>query len=148
MIEFIQDIPKTTEWLRAKPEKLRAGMRSAMQRIGIMVLATVQRKLSGEVLNIRSGKLIRSAHTFVEEDGNSISAVVQAGALAPYGAVHETGGTFTIPLHMSTSRKGKRFPVRAHQATFPQRAFMAPALEENNAAINAEIARATAEGLN
>ena len=54
---------------------------------------------------------------------------IEGGTDLVYGAVHETGGTFSIPGHIRTHKKtGFRIGVRPHTATYPARPFLAPAL--------------------
>jgi phage gpG-like protein len=135
MVELSINVDSAVKYFEQIAGNLEGGFRAGFERIAIQILATVQRKLSGEVLNIRSGKLFRSATSRVEETGDSISAIVEAGALAPYGRVHEYGWSGTIPEHMSASRLGKAFLVKAHEAKFPERSFMRTSLQENEAAI-------------
>jgi phage gpG-like protein len=90
--------------------------------------------LSGNPLAQRSGKLKGSVRYEVSDRGDTVVGRVMAGGgIAPYGMVHEYGGVFQIPRHLSMSRLGNAYSVRAHQARFPQRAFMAPSMTENEA---------------
>ena len=98
-------------------------------------------------LHQRSGNLIRALNVApVETTGHTVSSGV--GDNLEYAAVHEFGGTFDIPAyyrHVSIKvaralgYKGngrvnsdalERGLVRAHTATYPKRAFLAPALED------------------
>ena len=142
MIELKVEATQIEAWIKGVMEGLPENFRPSFQRIAFQVLASVQRKLSGEVLQVRSGKLLHSAHARVETTTDSIAAIVQAGALAPYAWIHEYGATVTVPEHMSTSRLGKKFVVQAHQAVFPERSYMRTSLTENQAWILDEIDRA------
>ena len=117
--------------IRATGQRVHASLVMAFTRIAIgLQQYIVTQKLEGQVLHHRSGKLIRSIQQHIEDSGNTIAAVVQAGSLAPYAAVHEWGGMFNIPEHQSFSRAGRAFSVRAHTATFPERSFMRSSLRE------------------
>ena len=58
---------------------------------------------------------------------------VDVGSDLAYMAVHETGGTFLRRAHTRLTPSGGLARVRAHSATFPQRPWLAPALDEENA---------------
>jgi len=135
--------------LRTASRRLHDSLRVAMARIAIGLQSYIMtQKLEGQVLHHRSGKLVRSIQQHLEENGNTISAVVQAGTLAPYAVVHEWGGTFLIPAHLSHSAQGREYWVREHTATYPERSFMRsslreyrdPALREIRAAIQEAVA--------
>lgn len=119
-------------FLQGSAEKFQGAMERAFARIAVRLQNyIVTQKLRGPVLHYRTGNLARSVTQRVEQQGNQISAIVQAGGLAPYAGVHEYGGTFTIPEHMSASRLGTKFLVRQHTATYPERSYMRTSLEEN-----------------
>jgi phage gpG-like protein len=149
-----------TEVVAARLRGRGAGLRSSVQecfgRIALWLQRDIQTNaLEGQVLHHRSGKLIGSIRQWLEWGGNytgagpfTISAVVQGGGgVAPYGEIHEYGGTFTIPAHMSTSRLGNPFQVRAHSATFPERSFMRSRLHEGEPMFLSWIERAVGEGI-
>ena len=118
--------------ITAKGKALHTSLLIAFARIAIGLQAYIKtQKLQGQVLAHRSGKLTRSIEQQVVDQGRTFTAVVQAGSLAPYGAIHEYGGTFQIPEHMSHSRLSqKTWTVRSHTATFPERSFMRSSLKE------------------
>lgn len=115
------------------------------------------RKLEGDPLHHRTGKLQSSVQALpaVVDAGVIAGGVYQAQAVAPYGIVHEYGGTFEIPEHtrrIGFDARGRRVKlltrhglvsqrkqiasvgegiVRAHTATFPERSFMRSSLLEN-----------------
>jgi len=54
---------------------------------------------------------------------------VEVGTKVPYAAVHEFGGTYKIKTHRAKSKRtGESWTVKAHTAHFPERPFLAPAL--------------------
>lgn len=106
-------------------------------------------RLSGDPLNRRTGRLSRSVAPFARTDGTRVEGGLSSNV--PYAHVHELGGTFQIPAYTRrparTKTAGGRFrkrteeqqtssiTVKAHTATFPQRAFLKPALEANRTQI-------------
>lgn len=67
-----------------------AGFKGAQR---IVNIAT--KKLRGEVLNVRSGTLIKSLRAYKIDRDSAMAAVI--GPAAKYGAAHEVGAT--IPAH-------------------------------------------------
>jgi len=130
--------------ISAKGKAMHASLVQAFTRIAIGLQGYIKtQKLQGQVLEQRSGKLSRSIIQTVTDAGRTITAIVQAGSLAPYGAVHEWGGTFNIPEHMSHSSLSKKeWTVKAHTATFPERSFMRSSLSEYRARALHEIEQA------
>jgi phage gpG-like protein len=111
--------------------------------------------LSGSPLNRRTGTLSRSITGSATREGNRV--IGKVGSDVVYAHVHERGGVFEIPEHMRRTGYGARGAritmltksgnvraavksmtrgvVRAHDATFPQRAFLAPSLTDRREAI-------------
>jgi hypothetical protein len=82
--------------LGAKGEKISVSLQQEMDRILADILLRVQAKLSGEVLQTRTGNLLKSAR--IEQkatvEGKSIKGTVSVGAglAQAYAAVQEYGG--------------------------------------------------------
>jgi len=112
-----QKLDKVSPGLVARIQK---GVRALI----IKMQSTIQTsKLSGQVLNRRSGKLSDSLHHEDRIEKGAIVGEVYTGKEAPYAKVHEWGGTFTIRQHTRQTTMGETI-VREHQATFPERSFM------------------------
>lgn len=102
-------------------------------------------RLSGDPLNRRSGRLSRSITPFAKLENGRIVGGLSSNV--PYAHVHELGGIFTIPEYTrrparSRTAAGKfrkrteeqqvsSVTVKQHTATFPERAFLKPALVAN-----------------
>lgn len=141
----------------AVPLELVRTVSTMMGRLTIeMQRQIVMEKLRGAVLHWRTGKLARSVHQDVQVDGSQVVGSVYAGKDAPYGMVHEYGGTFQVPSHQRTvvmhqgrqiaarqiTRKSRRaallaaastvrtVTVRAYTVTYPERSFMRTTLAE------------------
>jgi hypothetical protein len=120
-------------------------------------------KLEGNPLQHRSGRLQSSVNyvpATIVDDTTVEGSVNGGGGLAPYGIVHEEGGTFQIPEYtrrsarsasggvvrlltkggLTSQRRQINFVrtdivVHAHPATYPQRSFMRAGLDEQSANI-------------
>ncbi|MDO5686756.1 MAG: HK97 gp10 family phage protein [Neisseria sp.] len=116
------------------------------------------RKLSGQVLNKRSGTLARSIDQTLNADADRI--IGEVGTNLFYARVHEYGynGTANVKEHLrrvtqawGKSLKQPKFAtVRAHAraVNFPERSFLRTALEDLRPAIEQEITAAVERGLN
>ena len=66
---------------------------TTMRKIGIRLQGTMMRKVSGDLLNVRSGRLRRSLYYLVVEDDKNTYVSAGANLLkAPYGRIHDLGG--------------------------------------------------------
>ena len=121
-------------------------------------------KLSGNPLHQRTGNLSKSINIKPRTPAVSDKSVkTSVGTNLEYGRVHELGGTFLIPAYMHPGRvanadikeagiktKGGTFRyesylVRAHNATYPRRAFLEPSIQETNTRFVSEIQKAIDE---
>lgn len=106
------------------------------------VRAMATENVSGKVLNVRTGTLRERITAMVEE--SSLRGIV--GNSVKYAAVHEFGGTFQIPAHPRRTKTGSTI-VRAHDATYPERAWLRPALADNHETIKGLFQRAVQRAL-
>lgn len=120
--------------LRAIPEILK-DLRMRLTRLLVRMQTYVKTyHLSGRTLRRRSGNLSRNIFYDVADVHEGLLGRLYVGSGAPYGYVHEKGGTFAIPQHTRMQTHAWRHKldppiqviVRAHTATFPKRAFMQP----------------------
>ena len=135
-------LAKLTRMTPAVRNQLILGMQASTIKLQGYVVAN---KLSGDPLKRRSGDLSNATQQDVEAtEDNVIGKVTNNMA---YAHVHEDGGIFQIPAHMmrwshavtklwgNENAKRKVLKVRgtaevkAHTATYPQRAFMRPSYE-------------------
>ncbi len=73
---------------------------------------TVMKKLSGDVLNIRKGNLLRSIVAQNSDDGQVITGQVYGDTSVKYGAIHEFGGTIHVPEIVPVKAKSLAFEVK------------------------------------
>jgi phage gpG-like protein len=129
--------------------RVRAAVEREVRRITIDLQRRVkEKKLSGQVLNVRSGRLRRSINQRVRVLGDSIRGTV--GTNVNYGAAWERG--FTVPERdiFPKDKKalfwpGARHPVaHVHQAERKEaaRPFLVPSLDEMRVEIPRRILRA------
>lgn len=145
--------------LDAIPESVRATLIAKVYALQVLVGGTVKRRLSGEVLNVRSGDLrasINDSDPPVVTGSSVLGRVTQSGDVK-YGRIHEKGGT-TKP-HVIEAKKGKAlaflvggkmaFARRVNHpgSKIPARPFMAPSLAEHAEEISMGLKRAIVDGL-
>lgn len=127
-------------WLDGIGRKAQQNVADAVKRSGDDLAVRVQTtKLSGQKLNIRTGRLINSIRSDFTQDVNSATSVVSTDV--PYAAVHEYGfqGVVTVRAHLRTMTQAfgkpvipRKISVREHtmRMNLPQRSFMRSALED------------------
>lgn len=135
-------------------EKGKAALGMSVQRLTLKLLAKVKsEKLTGQVLNVRTGRLRRSINQRVERNSQGIFGKV--GTPVKYGRAHELGETVTVKAHLRTIKQawGKKLrqpkvvQVREHTVKYPERSFLRSALREMEPGIRAEMRRALIEGM-
>jgi phage gpG-like protein len=114
-------------------QRITSRLRDAIQRAALDLMSYVKaQKLTGQVLNVRTGRLRRSITQRVEvEAGGKIVGLV--GTNVSYGRVHELGFKGRVNVRGHTRKvKGKAVPIRAHsrQVDIPKRPFLGPSLNE------------------
>lgn len=112
----------------------------------------VVRKLSGEVLNVRSGALRASIKSEIIDNGYT-GRVFSSGV--PYAAIHEYGGIIDHPgsnlLQVFRAPDGKMvftMFTRPHQIPIPERSYMRSSLNEMRDEIVARLTQATKNAAN
>jgi phage gpG-like protein len=147
MLEAVIDSAAVLERLAQFGPRLQAGVERSIRQIVIQGQSEIVRdKLhGGNPLFARSGNLSRAVQQSVEADGDAITGTIGVDRTAPYGAVHEYGGTFDVREHIATSKLGKQFTVKAHSVTYPERSFMRSWLSENRTKLVAQVEQAALE---
>jgi phage gpG-like protein len=151
----IDGLDPLTARLGALPQTLSERLAQEVERLAGVLRDCVERKLTGEVLRQRSGRLAASIAVDVERNGLAVAATI--GSDAPYAAIHEYGGV--IPAHeiLPQSARALAFPWRGRQRFFkrvqlpavamPERSFLRSALDETAPEIRAAIAQAAVEAV-
>lgn len=142
------------------PDGLRRELRREVSKQTLMLEALVKRKLSNDVLRVRTGNLRASIHSVVDEGPTSITGKVASSGDVKYAAIHEFGGTIKHPGGTPfMSFEGQTFfvskqkaanlnlPVtRPHDIPIPERSFMRSSLAERRAAIIEGLTNAAKRG--
>ncbi|OMR00741.1 hypothetical protein AQ718_12655 [Burkholderia pseudomallei] len=154
---------KNASVVQRRVGKLVPNVRSALvQRVQRLAIAlqgrVVADKLSGQVLNVRTGRLRRSINQAVTTTDTTITGVVSTPV--EYAPAHEYGflGVVTVKEHLRqvTQAFGKPLKtpvtatVREHpmHMHFPPTSFLRSALKEMHDEILEEIQQAVSEGVN
>ena len=101
-------------------------------------------KLTGQVLNVQTGRLRRSLNSRITVAGDNITGTV--GTNVEYARIHEYGGTVKEHLRTITQAFGRPLKrpvvVKVHAYTLPERSFMRSGLKDRRAHIEGRLAAA------
>jgi phage gpG-like protein len=143
--------------LAAMPERIRGVLADKANSLAAKLQAKIQQKLSGGVLNQKSGALARSIYATIDDAPADVSVTLATSADIKYAAIHEYGGM--IPPHQIVPDKAKAlaFLVGGKQAfaarvnlpaiAMPERSYMRSSLAEMAGEIRDELSEAVAEVL-
>lgn len=114
-------------------------------------------KLSGQVLNRKTGRLMRSIHSKVEQMAKAVYGIVYQSSDVPYGRIHELGGRTAphviLPKKASVlafNWKGENVFFRRVNhpgSVFPERSYMRSSLREMSEEISLGLKQAVVEGI-
>jgi len=125
--------------LATMPERIRDALSGKANALAAALQAKIQQKLSGAVLNQKSGALARSIAATVDDSSANVSVSIAAADIK-YAAIHEFGGI--IPPHEIVPDKAKAlaFVVGGKQVfaarvnlpaiAMPERSYMRASLAE------------------
>jgi phage gpG-like protein len=135
-----------------KAERIVAAVRGEMPAVvGNLLAYILDQKLSGQVLNQRTGNLKRSGFTEVTEGATDTTGYVGFGRTVPYAAIQNYGGT--IPevsgKLMVFERAGATVFTMRHRAfDLPARNFLESSAIEQEPVIREEFRVAVEEAVN
>ena len=141
--------------LAGMPDQVRQALSNKANMLAVALEAKIQQKLSGGVLNMRSGALARSIIATVDESSTDISVRIGTSGDLKYAAIQEFGGT--IPPHEIVPDKAKAlaFAVGGKQVfaarvnlpavTMPERSYLRSSLAEMAEEIREEFGAAVLE---
>ena len=136
--------------LRSYGDKVQTAIVQSVGRSALRLQREVmQNRLSGQVLNVRTGNLRRSIHQQVTNTGGAVIGEVNTNVR--YGAAHEYGFAGTVNVKASLRQVRQAFgrplknpryvQVRAHSRNvrLPERSFLRSALRDMKPMIEADL---------
>lgn len=136
--------------LRSYSDKVQTSIVQSVGRSALRLQREVmQNRLSGQVLNVRTGNLRRSIHQRVTNTGGAVIGEVNTNVR--YGAAHEYGFAGTVNVKASLRQVRQAFgrplkspryvQVRAHSRNvkLPERSFLRTALRDLKPEIEADL---------
>lgn len=127
--------------------RTRDALRKSVSRLALELLAKVKRdKLSGQALNVRTGRLRRSITQRVTVTGATVQGIV--GTNVEYAKFHEYGQT--VKGELKKKREGFKAGLKASRPALstgdlPPRSFLRSALNDMEPRIREEFAQAVKE---
>jgi phage gpG-like protein len=145
MIDVEFDVQAVQDALLGQADALRGALE-----------ARIQQKLSGEVLQIRSGALAASIISSIENDGSDTSVSISSTGV-PYAAIQEFGGKTAAHDIVAVKAKvlefsaggGQVFARTVHHpgSTIPSRSYLGSSLAEMRDEIESGFKQAVLESL-
>ena len=155
MVSTAIDATAAIEGLRAWRGRLRARFRDGFVQSAAALLALVRAKLSGEVLQARSGALRASMRADVAETRAGFDLRVASDGSVAYARIQEYGGRIAVPEIAPRNAKALVFAyggrvvfakaARAHAVNIPERSYMRSSLEDFAPVFADSIRRITAD---
>lgn len=143
--------------LDAMPQKVHAALLKKVTELAFKLESKIKIKLSGEVLNVRSGALRASIANQVNDTSTSVTGRAFSSGDVRYAKVHEFG--LTIPAHEIVPSKASALAfmmggkqvffkhVNVPAVTMPERSFMRSTLGDMQSEIVDGLKAAVREGL-
>lgn len=153
MLDIRYEADQMVDAIESKAERIFEAVRAEMPiEVGNLLAYILDSKLSGQVLNQRSGNLKRSGFTEISQEGNDVIGFVGFGRTVPYAAIHNYGGKIDIPevtgRLMVFERAGATVFTMRHRAftvNMPARNFLESSAEEKAPEIREGFNQAVAE---
>ena len=145
----LEGAPELLASLQEKPGLLETAIKAKTDELGARLYARVQENLSGEVLNQRTGVLIRSvewqAAQFVGAVCQTTVGIDEGQPSFIYGLVNEYGGQKFYDIYPVKAKAlafegegGTVFAQHVHHPPLPERSYLRSALAEMESTIYAE----------
>jgi len=143
--------------LAALPDRLRDALSSKANELAAALQEKIQQKLSGDVLNQKSGVLARSIVVMVDDSSANVAVTIATSPDIKYAAIQEYGGM--IPPHEILPDKAKALAfvlggkqvfaahVNLPAIAMPERSYMRASLAEMADEITEELSAAAAEAM-
>lgn len=116
----------------------------AAGKVALLGQQRTRARLSGRVLNRRTGNLLATAHGSVEQEPDGLRIVFQAGGgprNVKYARIHELGGTITPKNGQALRFKGRNGWATVKSVTMPRRPYLEPSRDEAAKALEPTLTR-------
>ncbi len=151
-------LPELQENIAALPDRLLNVLFNKSSSLTDLLKQKVGEKLSGEVLQSKTGTLLNSIASEVNEDGDSISSSIFVDGDVPYAAILEYGGTTKSHIIEATQAKALAFMSNGKQmfakyvnhpgSVIPEYSYLRSSLADMNDDILDEMSGAIQDELN
>lgn len=143
--------------IRQQYQKITTNVEQSIGRLTLKLLTRVKvSKLSGQVLNVRTGRLRRSITHKVAKTPNAISGIV--GTNVEYARAHELGfnGQVSVKAHLRQIKMAwgksitpRTVEIRPHtrQVNLPAKSFLASALADMTPEIMQTLQQSVGQGI-
>lgn len=143
--------------IRSQYQKVITNVEQSIGRLTLKLLTRVKvNKLSGQVLNVRTGRLRRSITYVVNKTPSRITGIV--GTNVEYARAHELGfsGEVSVKAHLREIKKAwgkditpRTVEVRTHsrQVNLPAKSFLRSAMEEMTPEIIQTLQQSIRQGI-
>jgi phage gpG-like protein len=133
IIADVKGMNAAADRLVVQADMVNPRLRQFMEGITLDLVGYIKtEKLSGQVLNRRSGRLSRSIHNTVSDNGETVVGIV--GTNVVYAAYQEYGfqGTEQVRQHLSHSSAGREYVVRSYSrdVNYPAHSFIRSAYKD------------------
>jgi phage gpG-like protein len=136
--------------------RVQAALARQAEALRIALEARIQQKLSGQVLQLRSGALAASIASSIGENGSVVAVSTFSSGVA-YAAIQELGGKTAAHEAIAVKAKalaftaggGEIFATRAHHpgSTIPARSYLGSSLSDMREDISAGFKQAVIKSL-
>lgn len=144
------------EKMRALPNRVRVAMTARMQEVASKFSAYVkEEKLSGQVLNVVSGKLRASIYARVYSGQSAVTMSTGSRGDVPYAAIHEFGGHTAAHAILPSKARVLQYmsggvtmyarSVNHPGSVMPERSYIRSALADKSPEITAALSAAVLE---
>lgn len=160
---FTVELDATRAYLKLEqlPAVAHARLNRSVTADALMLEALVKEKLSGQVLNVKTGDLRRSINNDVTDEPTKVQGRVFSSGDVKYAAIHEFGGVIHSPggtayivtpgglaeFISNAAAIGLNLPRTApHDINMPERSFLRSSLRDRAEEIKEHMLKAVREG--
>ena len=143
--------------LAAAPDRLRAALADKAYALAAALQGKINEKLSGAVLNQKSGALVRSITTTLDSGSGGVTVTLATAPDIKYAAIHEYGGTIAPHQIVPDKARALAFIVGGKQVfaarvnlpaiAMPERSYMRTSLAEMADEIRDRLSEAAIEAM-